>query len=85
MPKHKPHKGLLKRVTITKGGRVKARIANGSHLRSGKTAGRLRDMRKARLITNKGLRKRMTKLLGRRIKSGREERHDIAATTGEKE
>jgi len=84
MPKHKPHKGLLKRIKVTKSGKVKARVANGSHLRSSKPADRIRAMRKARLITNKGLRKRMTKLLGRRIKSGREERHD-RVVAGEKE
>lgn len=76
MPKFKPHKGTLKRIRVTKSGKVKARIANGSHLRSSKSPGRLRDMRQARYITNKGLTKRLTRLLGQRISTGREERHE---------
>jgi len=68
MPKFKPHKGLLKRIRLTKSGKIKGRVANGSHLRSGKSANRLRSMRKARYISNKGLRKRITHLLGRSVK-----------------
>ena len=68
MGKFKPHKGLLKRIRLTKSGKVKGRVANGSHLRSGKTATNLRDMRKGRYISNKGLRKRITHLLGRSVK-----------------
>ena len=68
MGKFKPHKGLLKRIRLTKSGKIKGRVANGSHLRSGKSATRLRDMRKGRFISNKGLRKRITHLLGRPVK-----------------
>lgn len=71
---HKPHKGTLKRVRITKSGRVKGRVANGSHLRSGKGGNRLRHMRKARYFTNKGVTDRLSKLLGRRIATGKEQR-----------
>jgi large subunit ribosomal protein L35 len=40
MPKNKPNKGLLKRIRITKSGRVKFGRAFGRHLRSHKS-GRL--------------------------------------------
>lgn len=70
---HKPHKGTLKRVRITKSGKVKGRVANGSHLRSGKTGANLRGMRKARYLTSKGVTNRLGKLLGRRIATGKEQ------------
>lgn len=73
MGKFKPHKGLLKRVRITKSGRLKGRVANGSHLRSGKTSDRLRHMRKGRMLANKGVLKRAMHLLGRRLSTGKEE------------
>jgi len=73
MGKFKPHKGLLKRIRITKSGRIKVRIANGSHLRSGKPADQLRSMRKGRFLANKGVLKRVTHLLGRPVSTGREE------------
>ena len=83
MPKFKPHKGLLKRIRITKSGKVKGRVANGSHLRSGKTSERLRGMRKARYLVNKGITRRMGHLLGRRISTGREETHAVAEKAAE--
>jgi ribosomal protein L35 len=67
MPKFKPHKGLLKRIRITKSGKIKVRVANGSHLRSGKTAARLQDMRQPRYFGNYGILKRARKLLGRAV------------------
>ena len=76
--KHKPHKGTLKRIRVTKSGKVKGRVANGSHLRSGKGGESLRHMRKARYLTNKGITKRLTKLLGRRIATGKEQRVETA-------
>ena len=48
MPKFKPHKGLLKRVRVTKSGQVKIRKAYGRHLRSHKPGDLLRSYRKAR-------------------------------------
>lgn len=64
MSKFKPHKGLLKRVRVTKSGRIKGRIANGSHLRSQKAPKTLRNMRKGRMLENYGIRKRINRLLG---------------------
>ena len=75
---HKPHKGTLKRVRITKRGRVKGRVANGSHLRSGKGGIRLRHMRKGRYLANKGITDRLSKLLGRRIKTGKEQERETS-------
>lgn len=48
MPKHKPHKGLLKRVRITKSGKIKMHHAFGRHLRSHKSAQTIRSYRKAK-------------------------------------
>ena len=45
MPKLKTHKGLLKRVKITGGGKVKFRKAFNGHLRSHKTGAKIRDLR----------------------------------------
>ena len=38
MPKTKPNKGLLKRIRLTKNGRVKLGRAGGRHMRSHKSA-----------------------------------------------
>ena len=46
MPKNKPNKGLLKRIRITKSGRVKFGRAGGRHKRSHKTGKLLRSYRK---------------------------------------
>ena len=43
--KNKPHKGLLKRVRITKSGRIKFQRASGRHLRSHKPASATRRYR----------------------------------------
>ncbi len=37
MPKNKPHKGMLKRVRVTKTGKIKLQSAFGRHLRSHKS------------------------------------------------
>jgi large subunit ribosomal protein L35 len=47
MPKNKPNKGLLKRIRITKSGKVKLTRACGRHLRSHKSSKQLRGYRKA--------------------------------------
>ena len=51
MPKNKPHKGLLKRVTITGRGKIKWKRAGKSHLNghmSGKQNRQLRGRRTAK-------------------------------------
>lgn len=50
--KNKPHKGLLKRVRITKTGLVRHKSANSKHLKSGKSPNRLRRLRKDKLVSN---------------------------------
>jgi large subunit ribosomal protein L35 len=67
MGKFKPHKGLLKRIRVTKSGKVKGRVANGSHLRSPKNGQRLQRMGKPVYFSSKGVLKRVTRLLGRPV------------------
>jgi len=43
--KNKPHKGLLKRVRVTKSGKIKLQRACGRHLRSHKSAKATRQYR----------------------------------------
>ena len=65
--KNKNHKGLLKRVRISKTGLVKHRSANHKHLRSGKGGKRLRQMRKEPYMASADV-KRLEKLLYRRLR-----------------
>lgn len=46
MPKNKPHKGLLKRVRVTKTGKIKLQSAFGRHLRSHKSGQTIRQSRR---------------------------------------
>lgn len=50
MPKVKTHKGLIKRVRITSGGKVKFKRAFNSHLRSHKSGNKIRQLREKRLV-----------------------------------
>lgn len=52
MSKNKTHKGLLKRIRISKTGKVRHRTAGHKHLRSGKGGKRLRQLRKDPFISN---------------------------------
>lgn len=65
--KNKSHKGLLKRVRISKTGKVRHRSANHKHLRSGKGGKRLRQLRKDPYMANADA-KRLEKLLFRRLR-----------------
>ena len=51
MPKSKPNKGLLKRIKITKNGKVKFSRAFGRHLRSGKSGTLLQSYRRPKYAT----------------------------------
>ena len=67
MPKNKSHKGLSKRIRISKSGKVRHRAAYHKHLSSRKTAKRLRQLRKDRhVVTSEA--KRFEKLLFRRLR-----------------
>jgi large subunit ribosomal protein L35 len=57
MPKQKTHKGLKKRVKITGTGKVKRPKCNGSHLMSGTTSQKKREMGKSALVSGKVARK----------------------------
>jgi large subunit ribosomal protein L35 len=65
--KNKTHKGLLKRIRISKSGKVRHRTAGHKHLRSGKGGKRLRQMRKNPFIADADA-KRLEKLLFRRLR-----------------
>ncbi|MEM1185557.1 MAG: 50S ribosomal protein L35 [Planctomycetota bacterium] len=67
MPKNKPHKGLLKRVRITKSGKVRHRSGYHKHLSSHKSAKRLRQLRHDTLVAD-GEAKRFEALLFRRLR-----------------
>ena len=65
--KNKPHKGLLKRMRISKTGKVKHKSANSKHLKSAKAPSRLRRLRKDRYLSGSDA-KAMEGLLFRRLR-----------------
>lgn len=67
MPKNKIHKGLLKRIRISKTGKARHRSAFHKHLSSHKSGKRLRQLRKDRYLANSDA-KRLEKLLFRRLR-----------------
>ncbi len=66
MPKNKPNKGLLKRIRITKSGRVKSKPAFGRHLRSHKSGELMRSYRRAKYAHSADV-NRAARMLHRRI------------------
>ena len=71
MPKNKSHKGLLKRIRISKTGKIRHRTAGRKHLRSGKGGQKLRQYRNDPFMSSADA-KRLEKLLFRRFR-GREQ------------
>lgn len=67
MPKNKSHKGLLKRIRITKTGKIRHKSAYFKHLRSSKSGKRLRQLRKGSFMSSADT-KRLEKLLFRRLR-----------------
>ena len=67
MPKNKPHKGLLKRIKISKTGKIRHKSCGTGHLKSGKTSKRLRQLRKDTVFADTEIR-RVSKMLGRRLR-----------------
>lgn len=67
MPKNKSHKGLSKRIRVSKTGKVRHRTAFHKHLSSRKSAKRLRQLRKDRHVVASEA-KRFEKLLFRRLR-----------------
>ena len=68
MPKNKPNKGLLKRIQITKSGKIKFRRAFGRHLRSHKNGKTMRSYRKP-IYAKAGEVRRVRALLFTKVKS----------------
>ena len=67
MPKNKPHKGLLKRVRISRTGKVRHRSGYHKHLSSHKSAKRLRQLRRDTYVAGPEA-KRFEALLYRRLR-----------------
>ncbi len=76
MPKQKTHKGLAKRVKITKSGKVKFYSPNSRHLKSNKRGTTVQTYRKARFARS-GDMKMYGKLLNRSLLS--EQQHEAKA------
>ena len=67
MPKNKTHKGLLKRVRITKSGKIKLHRAFGRHLRSHKSGRAIRKYRRATYAASSEV-KRVGRMLLTRVR-----------------
>lgn len=67
MPKNKIHKGLSKRIRVSKTGKVRHRTAYHKHLSSHKSGKRLRQLRADRYVASSEA-KRFEKLLFRRLR-----------------
>ncbi len=66
--KNKPHKGTLKRVRVTRTGKIKVRHAAVSHLRSHKPPRTIRNYRRPKYAAPSEVRNRLRRLLW--LKSG---------------
>ena len=73
MPKLKSHKGLLKRIKITKSGKVKFKPPNGRHLKSNKSGEMVQSYRRRQYV-RRGMLHRLSLLLHRPLMS--QERHE---------
>ena len=78
MPKSKRHKGLLKRIRVTKTGKVRHRSAYHKHLSSHKTGKRLRQLRRDTVVSNPEA-KRFEKLLFRRLRGRTQPKSSVRA------
>ncbi len=67
MPKNKTHKGILKRIRISKTGKVRHKRSFCKHLRSHKSPTRLRRLRKDATMSTPET-KRLARLLNRRLR-----------------
>ena len=79
MPKNKPTKGLLKRIRITKSGKIKLGRAGGRHYRSHKSGKLLRSYRKAKYAHPSDVR-RIQSLLFTRVVSSQATKEQPAAS-----
>ena len=69
MPKSKPHKGMLKRVTVSARGKVKWKRTGSSHLNSHMTGKQGLDRRKKRLAMPTDI-PRLEQMLKKRLRPG---------------
>lgn len=76
MGKNKTHKGLLKRIRISKTGLVRHRKAGSKHLKSTKSAKRLRRLRGGSWMSTAES-KRLSKLLFRRLRGKEQPRTSL--------
>ena len=79
MPKNKRHKGLLKRIRVSKTGKIRHRTAYHKHLSSHKTGKRLRQLRRDTIVSSPEA-KRFEKLLFRRLRGRTQPRASIKAS-----
>ena len=75
MPKNKSHKGILKRVKLTKSGKIRHKKAFTGHIKSTKSGKRLRQLRMDKYMSSPEA-KRLEKLLHRRLR-GRERKSKL--------
>jgi large subunit ribosomal protein L35 len=73
MPKNKTHKGLLKRIRLTKTGKVKHKTCGGSHLKSNKSGQQIREFRASKTMS-RGEAKRVELLLHTRTRGANQPR-----------
>ena len=76
MPKNKIHKGLSKRIRVSKTGKVRHRTAYHKHLSSHKSGKRLRQLRQDRNVSSSEA-KRFEKLLFRRLRGRNQPRTSL--------
>ncbi|MBO6513357.1 MAG: 50S ribosomal protein L35 [Phycisphaerales bacterium] len=76
MPKNKIHKGLSKRIRVSKTGKVRHRTAYHKHLSSHKSGKRLRQLRQDRHVSSSEA-KRFEKLLFRRLRGRNQPRTSL--------
>ncbi|MCL4209797.1 MAG: 50S ribosomal protein L35 [Phycisphaeraceae bacterium] len=67
MPKNKSHKGLLKRIRVSKSGLVKVGRAYARHLKSHKPAALVRQYRRGKYLTSSEA-KRLSNMLHTRLR-----------------
>jgi large subunit ribosomal protein L35 len=82
MPKNKSHKGLAKRIKVTKTGKVRVGRPNSRHLKSNKTGCAVQSYRKKRYARSGEIRA-LSKLLFRPLLS--EEQHELRQSQREVE
>ncbi|MFO0963435.1 MAG: 50S ribosomal protein L35 [Phycisphaerales bacterium] len=78
MPKAKSHRGLLKRIKLTKSGKVRFKAPNSRHIKSNKTGTQVQSYRKSRYAASGDLRY-LKKLLSTELRSEERSKADEAA------